>query len=367
MSNKNPDFNFTPEADLDLFTTDEKFMHRAIQIAKNGLGQTAPNPMVGAVIVYDSKIIGEGFTSPFGGPHAEVNAIASVKEPSLLKSSTLYVTLEPCSHYGKTPPCADLIIKHKIPKVVVGLRDPHEKVAGKGIQKLEEVGCQVTVGTLEKACAEHHKRFLTFHTKKRPYLILKWAETFDGFLAPEPTKRGETKEPYWITNPKSRQLVHKWRSEEQGILVGTSTVLADNPQLNLRNWDGRPPKRIVLDRSLKIPHHCHVFDGTQPTLVCTDINDEHQYQEGITYRLLDFKKNVPQQLCQILFEEQIQSVIIEGGARTLECFIESGLWDEARIFKGSTTFGKGLKAPRITGTIQNQYSILTDQLTVLTP
>ena len=342
-------------------------MHRALQIAKNGLGQTAPNPMVGAVIVYDTKIIGEGFTSAYGGPHAEVNAIASVKDTSLLKSATLYVTLEPCSHYGKTPPCADLIIKHGISKVVIGLLDPHEKVAGQGIKKLEEAGCIVTVGILKEACAEHHKRFLTFHTKKRPYIILKWAETFDGFIAPEQTKRGDTKEPYWITNKRSRQLVHKWRSEEQGILVGTTTVLADNPQLNLRDWDGKPPIRIVLDRSLKIPQDYHVLDGTQPTLVCTEINDDRKYQKGITYRLLDFGKNIPQQLCKIFFEEQIQSVIIEGGSQTLESFIESGLWDEARIFKGATTFGKGLKAPQITGTIQSQYTILDDQLTFLKP
>ena len=367
MSNKNSDFNFNADADFDSFTTDEKFMHRALQIAKNGLGQTAPNPMVGAVIVYDGKIIGEGFTSAYGGPHAEVNAIASVKDTSLLKSSTLYVTLEPCSHYGKTPPCADLIIQHQIPKVVIGLLDPHEKVAGQGIQKLQDAGCNVTTGILKAACVEHHKRFLTFHTKRRPYIILKWAETFDGFLAPEPTKRGDTKKPYWITNKRSRQFVHKWRSEEQGILVGTTTVLADNPQLNLRDWNGRPPTRIILDRDLKIPPHYHVLDGTQPTIVCTEITDEHKYKKNVTYRLLDFGKNVPQQLCQILFEEHIQSVIIEGGSQTLESFIENGLWDEARIFKGVTTFGKGLRAPQITGSIQVQYSILNDQLTLLKP
>ena len=209
----------------------EFYILRCIEIAQNGLGTTAPNPMVGAVIVHENKIMGEGFTSPFGGPHAEVNAINSVADKSLLPQSTIYVTLEPCSHFGKTPPCADLIVKHKIPRVVIGLLDPHDKVAGKGVKKLMDAGCEVTVGVLEKECREHHKRFLTFQEKKRPFIILKWAETADGFIAPEKTLRSQNKEPYWITNTYSRQLVHKWRTEEQAILVGTNTVLDDNPKL----------------------------------------------------------------------------------------------------------------------------------------
>lgn len=350
---------------LDALSIDETYMLRCLQIAKNGLGTTAPNPMVGAVIVHDDKIIGEGFTSAYGGSHAEVNAINSVNDPSLLKSSTIYVTLEPCSHYGKTPPCADLIVKMGIPKVVIGLKDPHEKVAGNGIKKLEAAGCVVKVGVLQKECEEHHKRFLTFFIKKRPFIILKWAETADGFIAPEPLKRGEEKKPYWITNTKSRQLVHKWRSEEAGILVGTNTVLADNPQLNLRDWVGKAPTRIILDRSLKITTDYHVLDGKQKTIVCTEITDRKDYVEGVIYKVLDFKADLPQQLCTAMHEEQIQSVIIEGGFQTLQSFIAANLWDEARIFKGANNFTKGIAAPKIAGRTQQQVQILTDQLTIV--
>ncbi|WP_116769269.1 bifunctional diaminohydroxyphosphoribosylaminopyrimidine deaminase/5-amino-6-(5-phosphoribosylamino)uracil reductase RibD [Maribacter litoralis] len=352
-------------AHLDNLSTDEKYMFRCIEIAKNGLGTTAPNPMVGAVIVREDKIIGEGFTSAYGGSHAEVNAINSVSDADLLKSSTIYVTLEPCSHYGKTPPCADLIIKMGIPRVVIGLKDPHEKVAGNGIKKLKEAGCEVQVGILQKECEEHHKRFLTFFTKKRPYIILKWAETADGFIAPEPTKRGEEKKPFWITNTKSRQLVHKWRSEEPGILVGTNTVLADNPQLNVREWTGKAPTRIILDRNLKISSDYHVFDGTQKTIVCTEINDSERYIEKVIYKVLDFKHELPKQLCKVMYEEQIQSVIIEGGSQTLQSFIVANLWDEARLFKGANNFTKGINAPKVAGPILVHTSILTDQLTIV--
>ena len=365
MSINNLDTNNSMPLNRDALSTDETYMLRCIQIAKNGLGSTAPNPMVGTVIVHDDKIIGEGFTSAYGGSHAEVNAINSVSDVSLLKSSTIYVTLEPCSHYGKTPPCADLIIKMGIPKVVIGLKDPHEKVAGKGIKKLEEAGCIVLVGIIQKECEEHHKRFLTFFTKRRPYLILKWAETADGFIAPEPLKREEEKKPYWITNTKSRQLVHKWRSEEAGILVGTNTVLDDNPQLNLRDWDGKAPTRIVLDRSLKITTDYHVFDGKQKTIVCTEINERKDDIAEVTYKVLDFNANIPQQLCDMMHEEQIQSVIIEGGLQTLQSFIDANLWDEARIFKGTNRFSKGIAAPKISGRKLKQIQILTDQLTII--
>tara|TARA_R110002050_G_scaffold9611_9_gene34052 strand:+ start:8131 stop:9234 length:1104 start_codon:yes stop_codon:yes gene_type:complete len=367
MSNNNLDSHNTAPTNLDSFSMDEKFMLRCIQIAKNGLGTTAPNPMVGAVIVYNNQIIGEGYTSAYGGAHAEVNAIKSVKDISLLKSATLYVTLEPCSHFGKTPPCADFIVKMGIPKVVIGLKDPHEKVAGNGIKRLEESGCLVEVGISKNECEEHHKRFLTFHTKKRPYIILKWAETADNFIAPEPTLRGEKKKPYWITNSRSRQLVHKWRSEEPGIIAGTNTVMADNPQLNLRDWTGKPPTRIIIDRTLKIPSNFHVFDGKQKTIICTEVEDCSQFEDNITYKILNFKISLPQQLCSLLYEEQIQSVIIEGGCKTLDSFIESNLWDEARIFKGATTFRKGIKAPEIKGIIKEQIQISTDQLTILKP
>ena len=240
----------------------EKYIKRCIEIAKNGLGTTAPNPSVGCVIVYSNIIIGEGFTSPFGGNHAEVNAINAVTDKSLLQKATLYVTLEPCSHFGKTPPCANLIIENKIPNVVIGTIDSHSKVSGEGIRKLKEAGCNVTVGVLEGACKSHHIRFFTFHNKKRPYIILKWAESNDGFVAPE-TKTEQ--KPVWITNARSRQLVHKWRSEEQAILVGTNTVLEDNPSLTIRSWTGKNPIRIVLDRTDKLSDSSSVFNNEAET------------------------------------------------------------------------------------------------------
>lgn len=365
MSNNNAKPSKKASPLLDSPSDDEKFMLRCIQIAKNGLGTTAPNPMVGAVIVHEGEIIGEGFTSSYGGPHAEVNAINSVNDKSLLKNATIYVTLEPCSHYGKTPPCADLLIKVGIARVVIGLLDPHEKVAGNGIRKLKEAGCTVEVGVLENECKEHHKRFLTNCIKKRPYIILKWAETADGFIAPDPEQRSKTKEPFWITNPRSRQLVHKWRSEEPGILVGTNTVLADNPKLNVRDWTGKHPIRIVLDRNLKIPAGFHVFNGKQHTIVCTEIEDGKRYSPKVTYNIVNFEADLIQQLCNILYKEKIQSVIIEGGLGTLQSFINTNLWDEARVFKGPNNFSKGLSAPKIEGLTVKQIQILNDQLTIL--
>nr|WP_262921910.1 bifunctional diaminohydroxyphosphoribosylaminopyrimidine deaminase/5-amino-6-(5-phosphoribosylamino)uracil reductase RibD [Arenibacter sp. A80] len=342
----------------------EKYISRCIQLAKNGLGTTFPNPMVGSVIVHGAKIIGEGHTSPYGGSHAEVNAINSVKDKQLLKKATLYVTLEPCSHYGKTPPCADLIIEHQIPNVVIGLLDPHEKVAGKGIEKLKAAGCNVTLGILEAACMEHHKRFLTAHTKKRPYIILKWAETADGFIAPDQLKRLKHPEPYWISNTYSQQLVHKWRSQEQAILVGTNTVLADNPKLNVRHWKGQDPIRIVLDRELKIGPQHHVMDGSAKTIVITAQIPEKTHH-GIIYEVIDFEANLAAQICAILYKHHIISVIIEGGARILQNFIDSHLWDEARIFKGKNRFGEGLESPKIHGYLQSETQIASDILTLL--
>ena len=343
----------------------ENYILRCIQLAKNGLGTTFPNPMVGSVIVHNEKIIGEGYTSPYGGPHAEVNAIKSVAEPSLLKNATLYVTLEPCSHYGKTPPCADLIVEHKIPRVVIGISDPNTKVAGKGIQKLKEAGCEVTVGVLEKECREHHRRFLTFHQKKRPFIILKWAETLDGFMAPEPEKRTTDPQPYWITNARSRQLVHQWRSEEQAILVGTNTVLIDNPKLNLRFWYGTSPTRIIIDRKLKIDQTFHILDGSIKTLVITEVTTSDNYLPGICYETIDFSKNVARQIGEKLYKNNLLSVIVEGGAKTLKTFIEEGLWDEARIFTGNAQFGKGLKSPNISGRWMESNTIEKDTLKIL--
>ena len=342
----------------------EFYILRCIEIAQNGLGTTAPNPMVGAVIVHENKIMGEGFTSPFGGPHAEVNAINSVADKSLLPQSTIYVTLEPCSHFGKTPPCADLIVKHKIPRVVIGLLDPHDKVAGKGVKKLMDAGCEVTVGVLEKECREHHKRFLTFQEKKRPFIILKWAETADGFIAPEKTLRSQNKEPYWITNTYSRQLVHKWRTEEQAILVGTNTVLDDNPKLDARHWKGKNPTRIIIDRSLKINASYVVLDGTISTYIFTEITDSSKYINGVNYIQIDFTKSVAQQICHTLHQENIQSVIIEGGSKTIQSFIDANLWDEARVFIGKNSFKKGIKAPKIKGRLKEEQNIQEDNLKI---
>ncbi|RIV49292.1 bifunctional diaminohydroxyphosphoribosylaminopyrimidine deaminase/5-amino-6-(5-phosphoribosylamino)uracil reductase RibD [Flagellimonas taeanensis] len=344
----------------------QKYILRCMELGKKGLGTTAPNPMVGCVIVHDGKIIGEGFTSPYGGPHAEVNAINSVEDKSVLSQASLYVTLEPCSHYGKTPPCADLIIKHHIPEVFIGLKDPHDKVAGKGIQKLEEAGCKVTVGILEKECREHHKRFLTYQEKKRPYIILKWAETQDGFMAPDDTKRKDKPEPYWITNPYSRQLVHQWRSEEQAILVGTNTVLEDNPKLNTRDWAGKNPIRIVLDKNLRIDPDFHVLDGSVKTIVLTQQTDSSKFIQGIAYEVLDFNKPMAQQICEVLHKQSISSVIVEGGAKTLQTFIDEGLWDEARIFTGAIRFGNGIAAPKLNAVLQHRETILSDILSIYT-
>lgn len=337
-------------------------MSRAIVIARNGLGTTAPNPMVGAVIVHDGKIIGEGFTNPFGGTHAEVNAIASVVEKALLKQATLYVTLEPCSHFGKTPPCADLIIEHEIPFVVVGVLDPHEKVAGQGIEKLRKSGVEVITGILEAECREHHKRFLTFHEKKRPYIILKWAQTADGFIAPDKEKRKENPEPFWISNAYSRQLTHKWRSEEQAILVGTNTVLEDNPKLDVRQWTGKNPIRVLLDRNLRVEGDYQVSDGSVPTLILTEVEEASRYRKGVDYRVLDFSKDVCFETCSILHEHKILSVLIEGGARTLQTFIDAGLWDEARVFTGISYFKKGIKAPTLSGKLIASKNNGTDSL-----
>ncbi|WP_238934844.1 bifunctional diaminohydroxyphosphoribosylaminopyrimidine deaminase/5-amino-6-(5-phosphoribosylamino)uracil reductase RibD [Aurantibacter crassamenti] len=338
-------------------------MLRCIELGKNGLGSTYPNPMVGSVIVTNNTIIGEGFTSAYGGNHAEVNAINSVRDKSLFESATIYVSLEPCSHYGKTPPCADLIIKNKIKKVVIGCLDPHEKVAGKGIQKLRDAGCEVEVKILEKECREHHRRFLTFHEKKRPYIILKWAETLDSFIAPDKNLRNKNSEPFWITNKKSRQLVHQWRAEEHAILVGTNTVTEDNPKLNVRDWEGNSPIRIVIDKDLKIAKDFNVLDGSVKTLVLNSNLETSSSNEMIEYLKINFANNLTQEICTALYRKNIVSLIVEGGAKTLQTFIDANIWDEARIFKGSNNFEKGLKAPTLNGNKHSEQKIVHDTLT----
>mgnify|MGYP000445202679 CR=1 FL=1 len=328
----------------------ETYIKRCLQSAKNGIGTTRPNPSVGAVIVHQHKIIGEGFTANYGENHAEVNAINAVKDKSLLKKSTIYVLLEPCSHFGKTPPCSDLIIQHKIPNVVIGCIDDYKEVAGKGIKRLKEAGIHVTVGVLANACKLHHKRFFTFHNKKRPYIILKWAQTANGFIAPE--TKTENK-PVWITNKTSRQLVHKWRAEEQAILVGTNTVLQDNPSLTTRDWTGSNPTRIVIDKTNKLSKNHSVFNNDANTII---INES----------VVDFSKNLASQICTMLYKNNITSVIIEGGLKTLQTFIDEQLWDEARVFIGNTTFNNGTKAPKITGSLLQQEYIKNDQLKIYT-
>lgn len=321
----------------------EKYIKRCIEIGENGLGTTRPNPMVGSVIVYNDAIIGEGFTSRYGSNHAEVNAIKSVLDKSLLKKATLYVTLEPCSHFGKTPPCSDLIIKSQIPNVVIGCIDDNEQVAGKGIKKLKEAGCNVTVGVLENACKNHHKRFFTFHNKKRPYIILKWAETRDGFIAPE-TKNEQ--KPVWITNIYSRQLVHRWRAEEQAILIGTNTVIEDNPSLTVRDWKGENPIRVVLDKKGILSKDFNVFNEKAKTTI--------------------IKETSAKAICEKLFESDINSIIIEGGAKTLQIFINENLWDEARVFTGDVSFIRGIKAPKFSGILISEEKIDSDILKTYT-
>ena len=315
------------------------YINRCIALAKNGLPAAMPNPSVGAVLVHNNKIIAEGYTSAYGGSHAEVNCIAFAKAntPELIAQSTLYVSLEPCSHWGKTPPCADLVIASGIKKVVIGTIDPFAKVAGAGIKRLIQAGVDVTVGIQEKECQEINKRFFTYHEKKRPYIILKWAETADGFIAP---KTRDAQQPVWITNTYSRQLVHKWRSEEMAILVGGKTVLEDNPSLTTRDWEGKNPLRVVIDTKGNLGKNLAVFNQEAETLVIPSTD--------------------PQLISETLYDKEIQSVIIEGGAQTLQQFIDVNLWDEARIFKGNISFSDGTRAPQL-----SQHFLLEKTDTIL--
>jgi len=343
-------------------------MQRCLALAKNGLGKTYPNPMVGSVIVHDGKIIGEGWHQKAGEPHAEVNAINSVKDKKHLSKSTIYVNLEPCSHYGKTPPCANLIVDMGIKNVVIGSLDYNNEVHGKGILHLQKNGCNVIVGVLEDECKDFNKRFFTFHQKKRPYVVLKWAETKDGYIFPnEPeNKEKELKnlKPIWISNSYSLQLVHKWRTEEQAILVGTNTVLKDNPRLNARDFNGNSPFRVVIDRELKISNDYNLLDKSSVTLILTE-KQISPNKENLLYRKLDFSKSIVPQICDVLYRENVQSILIEGGAQTLQSFINENLWDEARIFIGNLNFEKGLPAPTIKGKIILEKNILQDTLTIL--
>jgi len=341
----------------------EKYMKRCIELAQLGAGYVSPNPMVGAVIVHQGKIIGEGYHRQYGGPHAEVNAVNMVltnfaEAEELLRESIIYVSLEPCAHYGKTPPCADLIIKYRIPNVVVGCRDPFDQVNGKGIEKLQEAGINVEVGVLEKECRDLNKRFFTRVKSQRPYIILKWAKTADGFFAPNDGSQ------FWISGPESRRLVHQWRAEEDAILIGKNTAMIDNPQLNLRHWEGKAPKRIVIDRRLELSSDLNIYDQSVETLIFNAIKTD--VEVNIKYIALeDFDRFVPHYILYQLYLQDIQSVIIEGGAHTLNAFIEAGLWDEARIFTGKSVLNKGIPSPVITGIVADEYSVGEDTLAIL--
>ncbi len=341
----------------------EKYIKRCIDLAKNGLGVAYPNPMVGSVIVLNDVIIGEGWHRKAGEPHAEVNAINSVEDKSLLKKATIYVSLEPCSHFGKTPPCANLIVKNGIKNVVIGVVDTNSKVSGKGIEYLKKNGCNVLVGVLEEECLELNKRFFTFHNKKRPYIVLKWAETKDGFIDKLRDSNSENS-PNWISNQYSQQHVHKMRAVEQAILVGTTTALNDNPTLNVRSWYGNNPIRIVLDRELKIPNNYNLFNGNVQTIVITEKKPNISSGINVIFEEIDFSNNVPKQICEVLYKNEIHAVIIEGGSQTLQSFINNNLWDEANIFVGDVLFSKGLKAPIINKEPNEIIKISSDTLKI---
>jgi len=341
----------------------EKYMQRCLDLALLGAGNVSPNPMVGAVIVHADRIIGEGYHQQYGQAHAEVNAVNQVlanfdNAEDLLHDSSIYVSLEPCAHYGKTPPCADLLIRHRIPHVVVGCRDPFPQVDGKGIEKLKDAGIEVTLGVLENECRFLNRRFFTKVQQHRPYVILKWAQTADGFFAPDDNRQ------FWITGLESRKLVHQWRSEEDAILVGKNTAIIDNPQLNVRFGEGRSPKRVVIDRRLELSHDLHLFDQSVETFVFneikTDVDGKVKY-----IALEDFDRYVPQYILYQLYLQDIQSLIVEGGAQTLNAFIEAGVWDEARVFTGEVSLNSGIKAPKINGIIADEISSGKDRLRII--
>jgi diaminohydroxyphosphoribosylaminopyrimidine deaminase/5-amino-6-(5-phosphoribosylamino)uracil reductase len=328
-----------------MYSEHEKYMYRCLQLAKLGAGNVAPNPMVGAVLVHKEKIIVEGCHKNYGDAHAVVNCINSVKEHNkvLIQSGVLYVSLEPCAHYGKTPPCADFIIRNRIPKVVIACRDVFEQVAGKGIEKLKRAGIEVIMGVLEKEAIELNKRFFTFHQKKRPYIILKWAQSIDGKISALPT--ADCHERTLITNEYTNRLVHKWRSEEVAIMVGTRTALRDNPSLSVRLWKGNNPVRIVVDMNLRLPSSLNLFDKKIKTIVFNKI--KHQEESNLIHYKLE-PENFLHQISEALRSLNIQSVIIEGGAKLLQSFIDAGLWDEARIIiNEQMMIGNGINAPSL--------------------
>jgi diaminohydroxyphosphoribosylaminopyrimidine deaminase/5-amino-6-(5-phosphoribosylamino)uracil reductase len=334
---------------------DHLYMRRALELAEWGRSSVSPNPMVGCVIVYQDRIIGEGHHHQYGGPHAEVNAINSVQNPDFLKASTVYVTLEPCAHWGKTPPCANLLIEKQVKKVVIAAVDPNPLVGGNGIKILKNAGIEVEIGILEKEARWQNRRFFTQIEKHRPYVILKWAQTQDGFVA------RENYSSKWISVAQSRQLVHKWRTEEDAILVGKKTALHDNPYLNVRDWVGKNPVRIVLDSNLELPIHLHLFDQTIPT-ICYN-SKKSKTVENLEFVKLETAFSVVE-ILKDLHSRKIQSLIVEGGTKVLSQFIHSDLWDEARIFTGKAKFGTGIPAPILNQNPAETLSIGDDILNI---
>ncbi len=343
-------------------TTSEYFMLRCFELAQKGLGYVAPNPLVGSVLVNNGNIIGEGFHAEYGLDHAEVNAIrdAEKKYPELVSTSELYVSLEPCSHFGKTPPCSDFIISKGIKKVYISNTDSNILVAGKGISKLRSAGIEVVENLLSDEGRKTNKRFFSFHEKKRPFIILKWAQTSDGFIGPI------SKEKIQISGNQSHELVHKWRSEEQAILVGKETAITDNPQLNVRLWEGKNPIRVVIDSKLLLPEDLNLFNQNITTIIFNSIKD--QTENNISFVKLNFKSSILNQLLSYLYSINIQSIIIEGGTITLQKFIDENLWDEARIFTSPRKINYGIKAPvlSIKNCIEEIIPVSDDKLQIIT-
>ena len=328
-----------------MIEVEEKYMARCIALAKGGKGNTSPNPMVGAVVVHQGRIIGEGYHRKCGEAHAEVNAIASVKDESLLKDSTIYVSLEPCSHYGKTPPCAELIIKKGIPRVVVGCLDPFPQVSGRGVRMLREAGIEVVTGVMEEEARALNKAFIMMQNQHRPYIYLKWAQSRDGFID---RLRNDVSEPVTVlSSPETTRLVHQLRSEVAAIMVGTRTALLDNPSLTVRHWAGKSPVRVVLDRNLRIPSSYKLFDGSVRTLVFTA--KEAENRENVEYITIDFERSVIRQVLDQLAERKLDSLLVEGGTQLLQSFIDENIWDEARVETAPVCLGEGVKAPTISG------------------
>jgi len=341
----------------------EVYMRRCLELAPLGMGSVSPNPMVGALLVHDGKVVAENYHQRYGGPHAEVLVVEEVirkygsDAAALFRDSTMYVSLEPCAHHGKTPPCANLLAQHQLKEVVVACRDPFGHVNGQGITIMEEAGIRVTEGILADASRWLNRRFFTRISEQRPYVILKWAQTADGYMAPaDRTQR-------WITGAEAKQLVHRWRSEEDAVLVGVRTAIADNPKLNVREWQGRNPKRVLIDKDLVVSESAHLLDGSTETIVLNATRTD--WKDNVKYLALeDFDWYLPQKILFQLYLMDIQSIIVEGGRKTLDLFIGAGLWDEARVFTSSHTWGDGIPAPRCHAPLASSQQVGADRLNI---